>query len=105
MRAAGPDDKPSDAPLAVRVDGIGKAIAAGEIVRLRPGQSICIPPRTVHQFWGEEGTGLAVSSEVSSVCDDWNDNAFMVDYGVRFPTVAEDEPRTHYLCHEYPQAP
>lgn len=102
LRAARPDSQPSDAPLTVKVDGIARTIATGEIVRLRPGQSICIPPRTIHQFWGEEGAGLTVSSEVSSVCDDWSDNVFLVDYGVRFPKIVEDEPRCYYLCHEYP---
>ena len=102
LRAAGPDDQPSDERLVVKVDGIARTIDAGEIIRLRPGQSVCIPPRTVHQFWGEEGTGLTVSSEVSSVCDDWNDNVFLVDYGVRFPSIIEDEARRHCLCHEYP---
>lgn len=105
LRPAGPDDKPADEPLVARVDGISRTIAAGENVRLRPGQSICIPPRTVHQFWGEEGTGLTVSSEVSSVCDDWNDNVFLDDRGTRFPKIIEDDPRTHYLCHEYPGTP
>lgn len=104
LRAAGPDDLPTEAPLVIKVDGMARTVAAGATVRLCPGQSICIPPRTIHQFWGEEGTGLTVSSEVSSVCDDWNDNAFLVSYGVRFPTMVEDVPRTHYLCHEYPRA-
>jgi D-lyxose ketol-isomerase len=104
LRPAGPDEQPGDAPLAVTVDGIARTIAADELVRLRPGQSICIPPRTIHQFWGERGTGLTVSSEVSSVCDDWSDNVFLVDDGVRFPKIVEDTPRRHYLCHEYPSA-
>jgi D-lyxose ketol-isomerase len=73
--------------------------------------SVCVTPRTIHQFWGEEGTGYmldgigyTVSNEVSSVCDDWEDNIFLVDYGTRFPEIEEDEPRDHYLCHEYPSA-
>ncbi len=102
LRPAGPDDQPLDEPLVVSVDGIARTIPAGEVIRLRPGQSVCIPPRTIHQFWGEEGTGQTVSSEVSSVCDDRNDNAFLVDYAARFPTIIEDELRTHCLCHEYP---
>jgi D-lyxose ketol-isomerase len=102
LRTAGPDDRPLDEPLAATVDGITRTLSPGETIRLRPGQSVCIPPRTIHQFWGEEGTGLTVSSEVSSVCDDWNDNVFLVSYGTRFPTIIEDEPCTHYLCHEYP---
>jgi D-lyxose ketol-isomerase len=104
LSAAGPDDRPSTAPLTIKVDGIARTLAAGELIRLRPGQSVCIPPRTVHQFWGEEGTGLTVSMEVSSVCDDWNDNVFLMDHGVRFPTIVEDEPATRLLCHEYAPA-
>jgi D-lyxose ketol-isomerase len=97
-----PGDRKGDAPLDVRVDGVLRRIASGEIIRLKPGMSLCIVPGTIHQFWGEEGAGLTVSREVSSVCDDWNDNVFLVDYGVRFPPITEDEPRYRYLCHEYP---
>jgi D-lyxose ketol-isomerase len=89
--------------LTVAVDGTARTIAAGEIVRLQPGMSICIPPRTIHQFWGEEGRGATVSAEVSSVCDDWNDN-FFLEPAERFPGIVEDEPRRYYLCHEYPTA-
>lgn len=89
--------------LAVAVDGICRTVAAGETIRLSPGMSICIPPRTIHQFWGEEGTGLTVSSEVSSVCDDWSDNVFLTRTE-RFPQIVEDIPATHCLCHEYPRA-
>ncbi|HEY3375860.1 MAG TPA: D-lyxose/D-mannose family sugar isomerase [Armatimonadota bacterium] len=104
LHAAGPDDQRSAMPLVIKVDGIARTLVAGEIVRLRPGQSICIPPRTIHQFWGEAGTCPTVSSEVSSVCDDWSDNAFLCDNALRFPVIIEDAPRAHYLCHEYPRA-
>ena len=96
------DDRKGDASLVVKVDGIPRTIAAGETIRLNPGTSVCIIPRTIHQFWGEEGTGLTVSREISSVCDDWNDNVFLVTGGLRFPQILEDEPRDRYLCHEYP---
>lgn len=99
------DDRPSVEPLRVQVDGQTVLLEPGGIVRLEPGQSVCIPPRTIHQFWGEEGSGLTVSSEVSSVCDDLTDNFFLVDYASRFPQKVEDEPRRYYLCHEYPAAP
>lgn len=100
LRSANLDDTPSNQPLTVKVDGIARTISAGEIIRLRPGQSICIPPRTIHQFWGEEGTGLTVSAEVSSVCDDWNDNYFL-EPAARFPKIMEDELPVRLLCHEY----
>lgn len=99
----------ADHALEVQVDGQTRRISAGELIRLEPGQSLCIPPRTVHQFWGEVGTGFVidgvgytVSGEVSSVCDDRGDNYFLDDM-VRFPEIVEDEPRRYVLCHEYPQ--
>ena len=104
LTAATFDDTPSDKPLVVKIDGVARTITAGEIIRLKPGMSVCIPPRTIHQFWGEQGIGLTVSSEVSSVCDDWSDN-FFLEPAERFPRIEEDEPRTHYLCHEYPPSP
>jgi D-lyxose ketol-isomerase len=101
LTALNPDGTPSDKPLAVKVDGLLVQIAARGIVRLNPGMSVNIPPRTIHQFWGEEGTGLTVSSEVSSVCDDWSDNVFLQP-AERFPSVVEDARKHHLLCHEYP---
>jgi DNA-binding FadR family transcriptional regulator len=51
----------------------------GELVRLTPGESICLPPRTFHQFWGETGTGPSMSGEVSSVCNDRVESAKTVE--------------------------
>ncbi|MCE6989708.1 D-lyxose/D-mannose family sugar isomerase [Dyadobacter sp. CY323] len=105
------DGNPSAETFTVQVDGCTKRLSPGDIVRLKPGMSLNIVPHTIHQFWGEEGTGYAMhddkytlSSEISSVCDDRNDNFFLVDYGVRFPEIDEDEARKYYLCHEYPEA-
>lgn len=93
----------------IQIDGKTTQLHPDSIIRLKPGMSVCIPPRTIHQFWGEEGTGYKIngtgytlSSEISSVCDDWNDNVFLIDYGVRFPEIEEDIERKYYLCHEYP---
>jgi D-lyxose ketol-isomerase len=111
LTKADPDGNPSNETFSVQVDGCTRRLSPGEIVRLHPGESLTIHPRTIHQFWGEEGTGwqldgvgYTLSSEISSVCDDWNDNVFLVDYGVRFPEIEEDEPRTCFLCNEYPSA-
>ncbi len=101
----------SSASFTIQVDGCTRRLQPGDTIRLKPGMSVCVPPRTIHQFWGEEGTGYGIegvgytlSQEVSSVCDDFNDNVFLVDYAARFPEIEEDEARTHYLCHEYPKA-
>ncbi len=49
---------PEPVPVTVRIDGCDRSVAPGERVVLSPGESICLPPRTIHQFWGEEGTRL-----------------------------------------------
>ena len=92
----------SDERFQVAVDGVYRELGPGDTVRLKPGMSVNIPPRTIHQFWGEEGTGLTISSEVSSVCDDVKDN-FFLDPAERFPGITEDAERVHYLCNEYPR--
>jgi len=103
-----PDGKCSDKDFTIQVDGQTRDHEAGEQLRLEPGQSLCIPPGLIHQFWGEQGTGVpigdkryTVSGEVSRVCDDWNDNCWL-EPCERFCTIEEDEPARHYLVHEYP---
>lgn len=109
LTATEPDGSPSGKKFSIAVDGFTRTLGPRDQVRLRPGESLCIPPRTIHQFWGEEGTGTridgigyTVSGEVSSVCDDWNDNVFL-ERASRFPEIVEDEARRYYLCHEYPR--
>lgn len=101
---------PSKEAAIVFVDGRAVELPAGGIVRLEPGMSVTIEPRMIHQFWGEQGTGLrlggvgyCVSGEVSNVCDDLADNAFLGPFE-RFPAIDEDEPPQVYLCREYPRA-
>jgi len=102
LTAADAQDFPSKELLLVHVDGRTIELEAGGIIRLEPGQSLCIPPRTIHQFWGEEGTGVAIGFEVSSVCDDLQDNCFLGP-ARRFPEIDEDKPSRYYLCSEYPE--
>lgn len=107
---ATPDGKCSDEVFTMQKDGVTQSIKPGAILRIEPGQSLCIPPRILHQFWGEEGTGIkigsgryTISGEVSSVCDDWSDNCW-IEPCDRFCTFEDDEPPRHYLVHEYPPA-
>jgi hypothetical protein len=103
LTKANHEDLWSGEDFTVQVDGETLRAEPGSIFRLLPGQSLCIPPRTIHQFWGEETTGMTVSSEVSSLCDDFNDNCFLAG-AVRFPEIDEDEPKEFFLCNEYPAA-
>lgn len=100
---AGPDDLPSQESIELSVSGFVRTISPGDTIRIAPGESICLPPRTFHQFWGEVGSGPSMSGEVSSVCSDKTDNYFL-ERRERFPWIEEDEPARHVLCHEYPQA-
>jgi D-lyxose ketol-isomerase len=97
---ATPDDGLSDEPVTVSVDGVLRTVEAGGIVRLTPGESICLTQRLYHRFWGEDGAGTVLVGEVSSVNDDTCDNRFYDEVG-RFPAIEEDEAPLRLLCNEY----
>ncbi len=100
LNNATPDeDLDTTSKVTVSIDGISRTIDAGEIVRLKPGDSITLPPRLYHKFWAE-GEDCMVG-EVSRTNDDNTDNRFHEPVG-RFPAIEEDEPPLHLLCNEYP---
>ena len=101
---AGVDNRPSDEKFSLVMSGVRQDLGPGDTLRILPGESVCLPPRTFHQFWGEKDTGPSMSGEVSSVCDDRTDN-FFLERSERFPPVEEDEPPRYVLCNEYPRAP
>ena len=93
----------ADTPVSITIDGVVSQVAAGSKIRLKPGQSITLPPRQYHAFWAEKGFGPVLIGEVSMVNDDNTDNRFYEPHG-RFPTIEEDEEPLYYLCNEYPPA-
>ncbi len=98
------DEQLADTDVPVSIDGRRFTVAAGTILRLTPGESITLPQRNYHKFWGEEGKGKVLVGEVSAVNDDEVDNRFLEPLG-RFPAIEEDEPPLYLLCNEYPPAP
>lgn len=60
--------------IQVAVDGKQITVNAGGLVKLKPGQSICLTPFLYHSFWAEDGVVLA--GEVSMANDDLTDNRF-----------------------------
>ena len=90
-------------PVNISMDGRNFQVEAGSILRLTPGESITLPPRQYHKFWGEKGYGPVLLGEVSKVNDDVNDNRFYESVS-RFPGVEEDEKPLYLLCSEYPPA-
>ena len=93
-----PDDELADTPVNVSIDGIRRTVPAGGVVTLIPGESICLPQRLYHTFWGEHAPVLI--GEVSLVNDDHTDNRFYAPVG-RFPQIEEDEEPLHLLTQDY----
>lgn len=94
------DDKLAKTPVTVSMDGVHVTIPAGETITLRPGDSVCLPQRNYHSFWGEPGKGTVLVGEVSRVNDDRTDNRFYEPIG-RFPAIEEDEEPLYLLGNDY----
>jgi D-lyxose ketol-isomerase len=92
------EEQPMDVPCSVQIDGVTTIVPAGEVLRLKPGQSISFEPYMYHQFWSENGPSMI--GEVSTVNDDAADNRFLESPG-RYPHIDEDEPKAFLLCNEY----
>jgi D-lyxose ketol-isomerase len=98
-----PDGTKSNEDFELSINGIRTKLKSSEIFRLQPGESVLIPAGTIHEFWSEEGTGMTLSGEIGTICDDVNDNVFLSPCS-RFCKIEENEPPLHYLCNEYPSS-
>jgi D-lyxose ketol-isomerase len=94
------DNGLADTLVTVKMDGVETTISAGGTITLKPGDSVCLPQRLYHKFWGAEGEGTVLVGEVSRVNDDQVDNHFHEPVG-RFPNIEEDEPPLHLLYNDY----
>jgi hypothetical protein len=97
---AGPDSKPTDALVTVKIDAVPMTVGPGDNVHLTPGESICLEPGVLHKFYGKRGAGPVLVGEVSTVNDDQTDNLF-VDRNPRFPVVDEDVEPLYLLVNDY----
>jgi len=95
-----PEEGLEDTEVSVSVDGVRRTVEPGGSLTLAPGESVCIPQRLYHKFWGEAGRGTVLVGEVSRVNDDYVDNRFYERIG-RFPEIQEDEPPLHLLYDDY----
>ncbi len=88
-----------DRPVEIQTDGILRRLRGGDVLTLRPGESVTLLPRLHwHAFWGEGGDVLV--GEVSTVNDDLGDNVFRDPVG-RFATIQEDEAPLRLLVSDY----
>jgi len=93
-------DRLADTDVTVVMDGVRRTFEAGGRVALSRGESITLPTRTYHAFWGE-GERVLVG-EISVVNDDTSDNRFYETVG-RFPDIEEDEDPLYLLVTDYPK--
>lgn len=93
-----PKEELANSPVTVSLDGVLTKVKAGGKITLKPGQSVCLPQRLYHRFWGARQTTLV--GEVSRVNDDHIDNRFYDPVG-RFPAIEEDEAPLHLLYNDY----
>lgn len=100
LHNATPRDGLAESAVTVSIDGVQSVVKAGDQVQLAPGESITLPPRLYHKFWGAQERVLV--GEVSLVNDDQSDNRFFEPVG-RFPEIEEDEPPLHLLVTDYPK--
>ena len=89
-------------PTIVPSDGCPVTIQPGELMRLKPGQSVTLMPGIWHAFWAEQGDCLI--GEVSTVNDDRIDNIFEASIP-RFATIEEDAAPDFLLVSDYRVTP
>lgn len=84
----------------LNVDGVKVIIKASGTLTLTPGESVCLPQRNYHKFWGKKGSGTIFVGEVSRVNDDYVDNYFYGGVG-RFADIEEDTEPLYLLYGDY----
>lgn len=87
-------------PVTITIDGQAKTVQSGDVLRIKPGESICLLPGQYHRLIGEPGTGKVMLFEVSSTNDDTVDNRFHAVSG-RFPNIEEDVDPTYLIFKDY----
>ncbi len=88
----------------LRSDGCNTTAPAGAILELSRGESLSFDVLTYHAFWGQEGAGDVLLTEIAMSTPLPNDNIFY-EPKKRFPPAEEDEEPLYLLCGEYPDAP
>jgi D-lyxose ketol-isomerase len=87
-------------PVVASMDGVRTTVQPGGTVTLKPGDSIALPTRLYHKFWGKKGAGRTLVGEVSRVNDDYVDNRFYEKVG-RFAAIEEDVEPLYLLYDDY----
>lgn len=84
--------------VVVSMDGVHVSVEPGGTIVLKPGDSVTLPTRLYHKFWGRKEKTLV--GEVSRVNDDYVDNRFYEKVG-RFAEIEEDTDPLFLLYDDY----
>jgi D-lyxose ketol-isomerase len=95
-RPDGSVDEESD--VVVATDARLRTLKAGDLLKLKAGESVTLLPGNWHAFWAEGADVLM--GEVSTVNDDLTDNYFREPVG-RFSAIEEDAGPAHLLVSDY----
>ncbi|MCS7048170.1 MAG: D-lyxose/D-mannose family sugar isomerase [Verrucomicrobiae bacterium] len=87
-----------DAEGVIQINNVKRPHRSGDVVHLRAGERVTIPPPVYHEFWALSDE--AIVGEVSTKNDDLHDNFFVNPRVGRFPKVEEDEPPLVWLVSE-----
>ena len=94
LYSATTDEGLADSKVTVSINATKPVVKAGGDVQLILGESITLPPRLYHKFWGAQDRVLV--GEVSLVSDDKTDDRFHEPIDCS-PEIEEDEPPLHLL--------
>ena len=94
------NDKKSSESFEISMDGVKYQVQPGDVLELRPGESITLTQDHFHKFWAKKGYGSVLIGEVSTVNDDYSDNVFY-DEVSRFSEIVEDEEPLYLLYNDY----
>ena len=89
-----------ESDVRIYFDAVERTLKAGEMVELKPGQSVTITPLHYHKFWAKTMDGVLICGEISTINDDSKDNRH-VEKIVRFVEIEEDEEPIALLKNEY----
>lgn len=89
-------------PGHVYLDGVRHSFEAGQVFEIAHGCSLTITPKLYHRFWAEDGGGVLVGGEISTISVPKTDNRFGGN-ARRFVPIDEDEAPRYLLNIDYPQ--
>ncbi len=85
-------------PFSISVCGVARTLRSGDVLSLRAGERVTLPPGLYHAFW--PAAEQTIIGEVSTANDDLADNVFVDEKVGRFPGIEEDEPPAVRLLSE-----